>query len=111
MSNDIDKVMELYKEVNELCYQQIKKRNNSYISKVKQMVPKIDGFASFIFKRENIIVDDETYVMLTNELSAILKDIVNAIQNEDEVLMLDSLLNGLKKMLELFLPKEGETTV
>ncbi|MFR4319598.1 MAG: hypothetical protein ACLT2Z_09750 [Eubacterium sp.] len=36
------------------------------------------------------IVDDETYVMLTNELSAILKDIVNAIQNEDEVLMLDS---------------------
>ena len=24
-------------------------------------------------KRENIIVDDETYVMLTNELSAILK--------------------------------------
>lgn len=99
MSNDIDKVMELYKEVNELCYQQIKKRNNSYISKVKQMVPKIDGFASFIFKRENIIVDDETYVMLTNELSAILKDIVNAIQNEDEVLMLDSLLNGLKKMI------------
>ena len=56
-------------------------------------------------------MDDETYVMLTNELSAILKDIVNAIQNEDEVLMLDSLLNGLKKMLELFLPEEGETTV
>ena len=26
MSNDIDKVMELYKEVNELCYQQIKKK-------------------------------------------------------------------------------------
>ena len=33
MSNDIDKVMELYKEVNELCYQQIKKETIRILAK------------------------------------------------------------------------------
>ena len=109
MSEDTNNIFELNQKIEDLCMSQIQERDYYFAEKVKQLLPLIKDFASYIFERKNIITDDKTYQLLVSMLSEILTDIVYGIEREDEVLLMDALWNGMREILSMFQAESEET--
>ena len=60
-------------------------------------------FTKVVLEPSNFDIDAETYQTLMIEYMAIVEDLMNGIDNQDEVLVMDSLYGGLLEFINLFL--------
>lgn len=66
-------------------------------------MPDIMEFTNIVLEPSNFDIDAETYQTLMIEYMAIVEDLMNGIDNQDEVLVMDSLYGGLLEFINLFL--------
>ena len=66
-------------------------------------MPDIMEFTNIVLEPSNFDTDAETYQTLMMEYMGIVEDLMNGIDNQDEVLVMDSLYGGLLEFINLFL--------
>lgn len=82
-------------------------RNN--IKRVQEEIPQIQKFAVWFMEENKYEVAPDLYKGMCENLLQILQDIVEAIQQDDHVLLHDAIAYGLLEYLKLFVEQEGVT--
>lgn len=94
---------DLYIKIDNCCKTEITMRNHQLIKNVKELMPDIIEFTNIILDASNFDVDNDTYQALRIQYMGIVEDLMNGIENQDEVLVMDSLYGGLLEFINLFL--------
>ncbi len=95
------KIEQLYEAISLLGFQSTYARKNNYVQKCVQLFPEIEQFVQWFF--DNVSgVEEGIYLNLAD----ILKDCETALTQNDNVLMMDALEQGITGYLEMFLPEE-----
>lgn len=102
-----EKIQKLYEEINFIGYYTSKNNDIHYIDKAKELFPQIQEFSDWFLKENIFEIDEVFYQKMQINLVDILKDCINAIEQNDRVLMLDALEYGISEYLQLFLPENG----
>ena len=94
-------IEQLYQKVNNVSteYLILQKRNN--VEQIRELIPQIQEFVQWFFTNISGL-EEGVYLNLTD----ILKDCETALREEDNVLMMDALEQGLSGYLEMFLSEE-----
>ena len=101
------KIIELFEKINYMGFYCVYyKKNDYYVEKAKELLPDITTFTEW-FLSENVFgIEEDIYLMMQQDILEILQDCMDALRENDNVLMLDALENGLGKLLKLFIPEE-----
>lgn len=94
---------DLYTKIDNCCKTEIVMRNHQLIKNVKVLMPSIIDFTNIILDASNFDMDDETYQALRIHYMSIVEDLMNGLENQDEVLVMDSLYGGLLEFIKMFL--------
>lgn len=97
-----EKIQALYEEINFLGFNATYHRNNSYVENSKSILPKVQEFVQWFLTEWGPRVERDIY----ENLLTILKDCETALQECDNVLMMDALEQGISGYLEIFLSEE-----
>lgn len=102
-----EKIIELFEKINNIGFYCVYyKKSDYYVEKAKELLPDISAFTEW-FLSENIFgIEEEIYLMMQQDILEILHDCMEALKENDNVLMLDALENGLGKLLKQFIPDE-----
>ena len=97
-----EKIEELYKEIVDISagYLIYQKREN--VTLIKKIIPQIQEFVLWFLEGNRFGIEEELYLGMCQQLMDILQDILNAIRQEDVVLLHDAAANGLLEYLKLF---------
>ena len=103
-----EKIKKLYKEIVDISagYLIYQKRNN--IALIKKIIPQIQEFVLWFIEENRFEIEEELYIGIQQQLIDVLKDILDAIKQEDVVLLNDAIAHGLREYLELFITSEQE---
>lgn len=106
-----EKIQELYCKIRDIgaLFLIFKERNN--IEEIKKIVPEIQEFVLWFLEENRFEVEEELYQGMCNNLLDILKDILEALEQHDVVLLHDAAANGLLEYLKLFAEPEQEEKV
>lgn len=94
---------ELYEKIKDCCDLELARRDHQLVKNVKQLIPDIMEFTNVILEPSNFDCDTDTYQALQAQYMSIIQDLMNGIDNQDEVLVMDSLYGGLLEFINLFL--------
>lgn len=102
------KINQLYKTVSRISggYMIFRERNN--IEEIKKIIPQIQEFVMWFLKENIFGLEQELYNEMSVNLLEILKDILEALKQNDRVLMHDATTYGLLEYLKLFVETEEE---
>ena len=89
-----------------LCRQYAVRNKGNFIEDVRPMLPEVQQFAMWFLETPDIGVEPNEKEFMNSEVLSMLKDINEAIENEDSVLMYDALECGIAEYLRLFIPEE-----
>ena len=78
------------------------------VEAVKEDLPQITEFVNWFIKENIFGIDNSLYLSLCNNLMDIVKDIMQAIENNDRVLMHDAIQYGLLEYLGMFVGEDAE---
>ena len=107
MLDEIEKLYDKLKIISD-NFLDYKKRND--LVPVQAWLKEIQGFSVW-FMQENHLENNETeWKMLSEKLIEILQDIVQAIEQQDYVLMHDAITYGMMEYLRIFLPNNVRET-
>ncbi|MDD7642134.1 MAG: hypothetical protein PUK75_06640 [bacterium] len=95
-------IAELYKIVFSTCVE-FAVYQKDVVSNVEQMLPMLNELGSLYFTENYYRLDEEDYHLVQMLLTDILKDITQGLEQQDRVLLEDTLEYGLLKFLEIFL--------
>ena len=84
-------------------YMVFQKRNN--VEEIKGLMPEIQDFVLWFLEGNKLGIEDELYWDMKRNLLDIIKDMAEALEKNDGVLLHDATAYGLSKYLELFLPE------
>lgn len=103
-----EKIESLYETINEISaeFMIYQKRNN--IALVKKIIPQMQEFILWFLEENRLGIEEEQYQEMRNHLLQILKDILDAIEQEDCVLLHDAIAYGLMEYLKLFVESKQE---
>ena len=96
-----EKIENLYETINFLGFNATYYRNNNYAQNTREIIPQIQEFVQW-FLTDITGLEEGIYLNLID----ILKDCETAMQEDDNVLMMDALEQGLFEYLEMFLSEE-----
>ncbi len=96
-----EKIENLYETINFLGFNATYSRDNNYVINSREIIPQIQEFVQWFFTNISGL-EEGVYLNLTD----ILKDCETALREEDNVLMMDALEQGLSGYLEMFLSEE-----
>lgn len=106
-----EQARELIKEIDQLCIEYYYFKSHGTIERSKKIISIIQDFIT-IFLNGNIFgIDDVEYENIRNYSLEVLRDINDALENRDEILMIDTLAYGLRSLAEIFIDgecKDGE---
>lgn len=103
-----EQARELIQEIDRLCMEFYYLKSHGTIERTKEIIPNIQKFIT-IFLNGNIFgITEDEYENLKNFSLEILADITDALENRDEVLMIDTLAYGLRELAVIFVDGEGE---
>lgn len=97
-----EKIQNLFESINFIGFNATYQRSNKYVENSKSLFPAIQEFVGWFMERQEFGFEKEVY----DNLIDILKDCESALQEHDNVLMMDALEQGLSGYLEMFLPEE-----
>ena len=92
----MEEIETLYKKVFFICVQ-------FAVYEKEDIIPELNSFTTFFLEENTFKLNLEDYQLLQQLLIDILKDIMQAMENRDNILLEDTLEYGLKPFLELFL--------
>lgn len=102
----LEKIKELYENINFIGFYCTYNKKNQYIEKIKEVLPEVQEFSKWFLAGNTFDIDEETYYALQQNLLEILEDCAEALKENDRVLMMDALEQGILGYLEMFLPEE-----
>ena len=101
-----EKIKLLYMNINYIGYCYAQYFANDYLQKAKKLIPQVEEFASWFLAENQFGIEEDLYQALHKNLLEILNDIVLAVKENDMVLMMDALENGVCEYLTMFVPEE-----
>ena len=99
-----EKITSLYERINRIGFQSMHYKDGRYLERARKLLPEVEGFASWFLGGDGFGLDRGTYGALCQNLLGILQDCMEALGQEDRVLMMDALEQGVSGYLEMFLP-------
>ena len=96
-----EKIISLYETINFLGFNATYSRNNNYAKNAREIIPEIQEFVQWFLETISGL-EEGVYLNLVD----ILKDCETALREDDTVLMMDALEQGLSGYLEMFLSEE-----
>ncbi|MCF2642424.1 hypothetical protein I6E50_08385 [Roseburia hominis] len=100
-----EKIIQLYEDINYIGYCCVYGKKNDYVKRAKSLIPDIQEFVTWFTEKNQFGIEDTLYQALKNNMFDILKDCIEAFQQEDRVLLLDALEYGVAEYLKMFLPE------
>ena len=76
-----------------------------FLEEIKGLMPEIQDFVLWFLEGNKLGIEDELYWDMKRNLLDIIKDMAEALEKNDGVLLHDATAYGLSKYLELFLPE------
>ncbi len=103
------KIRELYKKINYIGYYVTYHQNTQYMKMAKSLIPEINDFINWFLEKNKFGISKKEYDLLCRNLIEIVKDITEALKQEDRVLMMDALEQGISEYIKMILfPKSEE---
>ncbi len=99
----MEEIETLYKKVFSICVQFAVYEKEDIQKRIEEIIPELNSFTTFFLEENTFKLNLEDYQLLQQLLIDILKDIMQAMENRDNILLEDTLEYGLKPFLELFL--------
>lgn len=98
----------LKSQIDKICveFHYFKKYNT--IERSKEYAAMIQEYVSFFLQGNNFGISEEEYKDLYNFSIDVLKDYMAAVENEDAVLMVDTLEHGLRELLKIFIDEDND---
>ena len=96
-------MVELYEKIKDCCELELTRRDHQLVKNVKQLIPDIMEFTNMILEPSNFDCDTDMYDTLKAHHMGIIQDLMDGMDNQDEVLVMDSLYGGLLEFVSLFL--------
>lgn len=104
-----EKIQELFFNVRNLTAIYMIGKEHDNVKTMQKYMPQLQEFVLWFLQGNQFGIEEELYQGMSQNLLYILQDIVDASENNDQVLLNDALAYGLMEYLELFLGK-GEQT-
>lgn len=101
-----EKIKALYESINFIGFQSMYSRDTNYMEKIRGLLPDVQEFAEWFLQGDAFGFGEELYQSLRANLLDILKDCADALQEDDRVLMMDALEQGIAEYLRMFLPED-----
>lgn len=101
-----DKIIQLYEDINYMGFLYTCHGKNDYVKRANSLLPQIKEFVQWFLSGNQFGIDEELYQALQQNLLKILEDIATAAKENDTVLMLDVLEQGLSEYLKMFMPQD-----
>ena len=103
-----NKIFELNDQLNRIYidYMVFQKRTN--IESIRELMPQIQEFVLWFLEGNQFGIEEELYQDMSRNLLEILKDLTDAMECGDSVLLHDAAAYGLSEYLRLFLPEREE---
>lgn len=99
-------VTDLNNKIRFLCEKYVVMNRADLVSDVKAIIPDVQKFAMWFLETKNIGVNEEEKQIMDTNVLLMMKDINEALEYSDSVLMYDALECGVAQYLRLFLPEE-----
>lgn len=107
--SEID-MLEFMRELNNritlVCEKFVFLNRADLVRDVKEVLPNVQKFAVWFLEAKDIGVTEEEKRLMDNNVLLMMKDINEALEFSDSVLMYDALENGIAEYLRLFVPEE-----
>lgn len=101
----LDKIKHAYDELYRICREETDLQRHITKKLVLQHMQELQILSDIVLDRDNFEETDD-HGMICGEWSAIMKDILSAIEQEDEVLLLDAIAYGILPFIRAVLPDE-----
>lgn len=102
----LEATKDLNNKITIICDQYAKRNCPEIIDDSKRIIPEIQRFATWFLNEPEIGVPEDQKAYMNTEVVRMLKDITQAIEKNDSVLMFDALECGIAEYLRLFIPEE-----
>lgn len=104
-------ILELYHELEKIEEDFLDYQKRKDLLPLQKCLSRIQEFAVWFMEENRLEEDTMVWKQLNGRLLGILQDIVQAIEEQDYVLMHDAITYGLMDYLEIFLPVFAEEDV
>ena len=104
----LERLEKLKTDITEECDVYVYLNRPDLIEGIKPLIPDIQDFIMEFIGTEDIGVEPELKASMNADMLAILKDVAEALEKKDSVLMFDALRCGLVGYLKLFVPEEED---
>ncbi len=105
----LDRFRSLNNSITILCRQFVVRNRSDLIEDVRPMLPEVQKFAMWFLETPDIGVEANEKEFMNSEVLSMLKDINEAIEKDDSILMYDALECGIAEYLRLFIPEEEQS--
>lgn len=97
---------ELLKKITQICVEYHYFKKTDAIEKGKEMAEEIQQFTSGFLQGNIYGMTEEEYTGLKNYVLQVLKDYMEAVEQQDIVLMIDTLDYGLRELINIFIDED-----
>ena len=98
-------IRELYKKIADANFKELNSQRHELITDIQAILPNIVDFTGYLLNLD--FENDEIKREVVTDINEILKDIMQAIENDDEVLMMDATAYGLLEYMRMLLSECG----
>lgn len=103
-----ESIQKLFEDADRIAVDYLTGMDRNNIKRVKKIIPDIRQFAAWFLEKNEFGIEQELYQDMCKSLLQILKDIVEALGQEDYVLLHDALDYGFLEYLKLFACRKEE---
>jgi len=105
--NMLEFVTDLNDRISLECEKYVVMNRADLVDDVKEILPDVQKFVMWFLETKDIGVNEEEKQIMDNNVLLMMKDINEALEYSDSVLMYDVLECGVAQYLRLFLPEEN----
>ena len=105
----MENIKTLFQQLKKITWEYLSYQKKDNIEKIKTIIPEIQEFALWFLDHNKFHIEERLYQGMSNNLLCILQDILDAIENEDCVLLHDAVAYGLLEYLKMFV-EEGDNS-
>lgn len=98
----------LRQKIDQICGGYHYYKDENVIENARKLSGEIQEFCGFFLQGNMFEMEEEEYTELQNYVVQILKDYIEALEQEDLVFMLDTLDYGLRELLDIYIEDDAE---
>ena len=101
-----EKIAFLYEKISFFSMVYLDHQKIGNVEAVKELIPQINEFVGWFMSENVFVIEEELYKDMCINLVEIIKDVSQALENEDRVLMHDTITYGFLPYVALFVEQE-----